>query len=135
MIETNSNSVIKFEEQYNLNNNFDNAYINILKIQKTKLLFNKYRININPQINNSNYILSTDNNNYYNSKTIKSYFLNRKMSNNNKLSKKDNFRKILTTNDSKMSLSQQNQSIKFLNIYEKNLRAFSKNVAYTFKNN
>jgi len=135
LIETNSNSVIKFEEQYNLNNNFDNASINILKIQKTKLLFNKYRININPQINNSNYILSTDNNNYYNSKTIKSYFLNRKMSNNNKLSKKDNFRKILTTNDSKMSLSQQNQSIKFLNIYEKNLRAFSKNVAYTFKNN
>jgi len=119
LIETNSNSVIKFEEQYNLNNNFDNASINILKIQKTKLLFNKYRININPQINNSNYILSTDNNNYYNSKTIKSYFLNRKMSNNNKLSKKDNFRKILTTNDSKMSLSQQNQSIKFLNILKK----------------
>ena len=134
LTETNSNSRIKFKEQYNLNNNFDNASNNTLKIQKKNQIYNKYRINVNPQINNPNYILSTDNNNYYNNKNIKSYFLNRKISNNIKLSKKTNFKKILTRNDNKMSLSQKNQSIKFLKIYEKNLRAISKNIAYTFKN-
>ena len=61
-------------------------------------MYSKYRININPSINNINDILATDNNIRY----INSFSFNYNNSFNN---------------DKKKSLTQQNENIKFLNQY------------------
>ena len=114
--ETNPNSRIKFKEKNNLNNNFVNTSNNALEIQKKNQLYSKKRININQQINNPNYILSTDNNTCYNNKNINS---NRKILHNNMLSEIIYSKELLATNDNKISLTQKNKDIKFLNLYEK----------------
>ena len=108
--ETNPNSRIKFKEKNNLNNNFVNSSNNALEIQKKNQLYSKKRININQQINNPNYILSTDNNTCYNNKNINS---NRKILHNNMLSQMIYSKELLATNDNKISLTQKNKDIFF----------------------
>jgi len=108
--DTNPNSRIKFKEKNNLNNNFVNSSNNALEIQKKNQLYSKKRININQQINNPNYILSTDNNTCYNNKNINS---NRKILHNNMLSQMIYSKELLATNDNKISLTQKNKDIFF----------------------
>ena len=93
LIGKNSDLKIKFKE--NLYKSYDrNISNNIFKFPKKNKIYNKYRINVNSSINNVNDILSTDNNIRY----INSYSLNYNNSFNN---------------DKKMSLTHQNENIKF----------------------
>ena len=103
-------SRINLQKKNNLYNNYDKyTFNNTLENQKKNQLYNKYRININPSINNVNDILLTDNS----SSNINSYSLL-----NNKILHKGN----------KLCLTQQNKDIKFLSIFENNLRKIQKNV-------
>ena len=97
LIRKNSDSKIIFKE--NLYKSHDRYASNsIFKFPEENKMYNKYRININPSINNVNDILTTDNNIHY----INSYSLNYNNSFNN---------------DKKKSLTQPNENIKFLNQY------------------
>jgi hypothetical protein len=119
----NSDSRIKIIKNNNLDNNYDKYTYNnnTLENKKTNQLYNKYRINIDSSINNVNDILFTDNSSS-NISNINSYSLL-----NSKIFNKSN----------KICLTQQNKDIKFMNIFENNLRKISKNVANSFnlKNN
>ena len=79
----NSTQNIWYKNTFNENNNIYNSYNGnefniILKFPKNNENFNKYKININPPINNVNDILSTDNKIPY----INSYSLNSNTYNN-----------------------------------------------------
>jgi hypothetical protein len=120
LIGKNSDSKINFKENFYKNYNI-NVSNNIFKFPEKSKIYNKYKINIDSSINNVNDILFTDNSSS-NISNINSYSLL-----NSKIFNKSN----------KICLTQQNKDIKFMNIFENNLRKISKNVANSFnlKNN
>ena len=113
----NSDSRLKLKEKKIISKIYNKYTSNkVLENLKKNQLYNKYRININPSINNANDILLTDNSSS-NTSNINSYSLL-----NNKIFHKDN----------RVCLTQRNKDIKFLNIYENNLRKIQKNIASSF---